>query len=103
VCSSDLDLAPIKICVLPLQKQQIDKANEVYQCLAKKYVVSLETSGNIGKRYKRQDAIGTPYCVTVDFDSLDDNSVTIRHRDTMEQERVNIDQLLTYFNDKFDL
>jgi len=96
------DIAPIKICVLPLQKQQVDKANEVYALLASKYMVDIETSGNIGKRYKRQDAMGTPYCVTIDFDTANDASVTVRDRVSMEQERIKIEDLLTYFNDKFN-
>lgn len=96
------DLAPIKMCILPLQKQQIEKANELYAMLSKNYFVDIETSGHIGKRYKRQDSIGTPYCLTVDFDTENDNCVTIRHRDTMEQERVNIDDLESYFADKFN-
>lgn len=95
-------LAPIQICVLPLQKQQAQQAQELYQELAKHFLVEYEGSGNIGKRYKRQDAIGTPYCITVDFDTADDNSVTIRNRDTMEQERINIDDLNNYFAGKFE-
>ncbi|MDH6602892.1 glycyl-tRNA synthetase [Bacilli bacterium PM5-9] len=97
------DLAPYKMCVMPLQKQQADKAFEVYQKLAKKYMVEYEASGNIGKRYKRQDLIGTPYCITIDFDTENDDSVTIRDRDTMQQVRVKISDLEGYFADKFDL
>ncbi|WP_423364711.1 glycine--tRNA ligase [Mycoplasma sp. P36-A1] len=96
------DLAPIKICIMPLQKQQKEKAMEVYEKLATKYMVEFEAAGNIGKRYKRQDSIGTPYCVTIDFDTEQDNSVTIRDRDTMEQVRVPIDNLDNYFSDKFN-
>ena len=97
------DLAPYKMCIMPLQKQQHDKAFEVYQMLAKKYMIEFEASGNIGKRYKRQDSIGTPYCVTIDFDTENDNSVTIRDRDTTEQIRVKIDDLEDYFAAKFNL
>lgn len=97
------DLAPIKMAILPLQKHQIEEAEEVYQILSKKYMVEFDSAGNIGKRYKRQDAIGTPYCLTIDFDTKDDLSVTIRHRDTMEQERVKISDLLTYFENKFNV
>ena len=97
------DLAPYKMCVLPLQKQQNDKALEIYQMLSKKYMIEIETSGNIGKRYKRQDLIGTPYCITVDFDTFTDDSVTIRDRDTTEQVRIKISELEMYFSDKFDL
>lgn len=97
------DLAPYKICVMPLQKQQNDKAMEVYAMLTKKYMVEYESSGNIGKRYKRQDSIGTPYCVTIDFDTETDDSVTIRDRDTMEQVRIRIEDLENYFADKFNV
>lgn len=97
------DLAPFKMCVMPLQKQQQDQAFEIYQTLAKKYMVEYDSSGNIGKRYKRQDSIGTPYCITVDFDTADDESVTIRDRDTMEQVRIKISELESYFADKFNL
>ncbi|MEG0685867.1 MAG: His/Gly/Thr/Pro-type tRNA ligase C-terminal domain-containing protein, partial [Erysipelotrichales bacterium] len=97
------DLAPYKMCILPLQSKQREKAQELYAKLAKHYMVEYEASGNIGKRYKRQDAIGTPYCITVDFDTMEDNSVTVRDRDTMEQVRINIDELEAYFADKFNL
>ncbi|MDL2211505.1 glycine--tRNA ligase [Erysipelotrichaceae bacterium OttesenSCG-928-M19] len=97
------DLAPYKICVMPLQKQQNEQAFTIYQALAKKYMVEFEASGNIGKRYKRQDLIGTPYCVTIDFDTENDDCVTIRDRDTTEQVRVKIAELENYFLDKFNL
>ena len=97
------DLAPYKMCVLPLQNKQKDKAQEVYKMLSKHYMIDFDSSGNIGKRYKRQDAIGTPYCITVDFDTMEDNTVTIRDRDTTEQVRVKIEDLVAYFQDKFNL
>ena len=86
-------VAPVKAAILPLTKKQSDKAMEVYQLLAKEFNVEYDVAGQIGKRYRRQDAIGTPYCITVDFDTLEDNCVTIRDRDTMEQVRVKIDEV----------
>ncbi len=94
-------IAPIKVAVLPLSKKLSEKANEVYDELRKKYMTDYDESGSIGKRYRRQDEIGTPYCITVDFDTLEDNTVTVRDRDTMEQVRVNINELDAYFGDKF--
>lgn len=96
----DPRLAPVKVAVLPLVNKLNDKATEVYNKLSKEFVCEYDTSGKIGKRYRRQDAIGTPYCVTVDFDSLEDETVTIRNRDTMEQERIAIDKLVDYINEK---
>lgn len=81
-------LAPVKIAILPLSNKLSVQANEVYKALAGKFVCDYDESGSIGKRYRRQDAIGTPFCVTVDFDTLNDQSVTIRFRDSMEQKRV---------------
>ncbi|WP_105614073.1 glycine--tRNA ligase [Vallitalea okinawensis] len=95
-------LAPIKMAVLPLSKKLSEEANDVVKMLSKYYNVEFDDRGSIGKRYRRQDEIGTPFCITFDFDSRDDASVTIRHRDSMEQERVKIDELLMYFHDKFD-
>ena len=90
-------LAPYKVCVLPLMKKtQGEKASELFQELSKHFMVTYDESGSIGKRYRRQDAIGTPYCVTVDFDTENDNCVTVRNRDTMTQERVNLDELVEY-------
>ena len=93
-------IAPYKVAVLPLTKKQSDKAEEVYATLAKHFSVEFDVAGQIGKRYRRQDAIGTPYCVTVDFDTMEDNAVTVRDRDTMEQVRLPIDQLVGYIQDK---
>lgn len=95
-------LAPMKIAVLPLSKKLSDKAQVVYDMLSKKYMVDYDEAGSIGKRYRRQDEIGTPYAVTIDFETENDNSVTIRNRDTMEQVRIKIDELYSYFEGKFD-
>jgi len=95
-------LAPVKIAVLPLSKKLSEQAQEVYEKLLKHYTVQFDDAGSIGKRYRRQDEIGTPYCITFDFDSLEDHAVTIRHRDNMVQERIKIDDLEAYFNEKFD-
>ena len=90
-------LAPYKVAVLPLQKQLNDKASELYRALCKKFPTTFDTSASIGKRYRRQDEIGTPYCITVDFDTLENDTVTVRERDTMKQERVAIADLDAYF------
>ncbi len=95
-------LAPVKIGVLPLSKKLSEQAGEVYAELCKEYNCEFDDRGNIGKRYRRQDEIGTPYCVTFDFDSMEDGAVTVRDRDTMEQERVKIADLKEYFRGKFD-
>ncbi len=94
-------IAPVKIGVLPLSKKLNEGAEKVYAQLAKKYNCEFDDRGNIGKRYRRQDEIGTPFCVTYDFDSEEDHAVTVRFRDSMEQERVAIDELDAYFADKF--
>ena len=95
-------LAPIKIAILPLSKKEplANKAKEIYDVLVKEYRIQYDETGSIGKRYRRQDEIGTPYCLTVDFNSLEDNQVTIRDRDTMEQERIKISELENYFKNK---
>ena len=89
-------LAPFKAAILPLSKKLSDKALEVYADLSKKFNLDFDETGSIGKRYRRQDEIGTPYCITVDFDTLEDGAVTIRNRDTMEQERIKISELESY-------
>ncbi len=94
-------LAPVKIGIFPLSKKLNEKAFKVYEELSKYYNCEFDERGNIGKRYRRQDEIGTPYCITYDFDSEEDNCVTIRDRDTMQQQRVPIDELRAYFLDKF--
>ena len=93
-------LAPYKVAVLPLSKKLSDKANEVYEKLSKKFMCDYDEAGSIGKRYRREDEIGTPYCVTIDFDTLEDEAVTIRDRDTMEQVRVKIDELEAWVEEK---
>lgn len=93
-------VAPFKVAILPLSKQLGDKAQEVLTILNKHFTVTYDEAGSIGKRYRRQDSIGTPFCVTVDFDTAKDQSVTIRERDTMKQIRMPIDDLIKYFNVK---
>ena len=95
-------LAPYKLAVLPLSKKLSSKAEEVYNKLSKKYMCDYDEAGSIGKRYRREDEIGTPYCVTVDFDTEADDSVTIRDRDTMEQIRVKIDELENWLDKKLE-
>ena len=95
-------LAPYKVAVLPLSKKLSEKAEEVYTKLSKKFMCEYDETGSIGKRYRREDEIGTPYCITVDFDTLEDNAVTIRDRDTMEQVRINIDELENWISEKIE-
>ena len=94
-------IAPVKIGVLPLSKKLNEGAEKIYAQLSKKYNCEFDDRGNIGKRYRRQDEIGTPFCVTYDFESEGDGAVTVRDRDSMEQERVAIEALDNYFADKF--
>ena len=93
-------VAPIKAAILPLTKKQSDKAMEVYSMLAQDFNVEFDVAGQIGKRYRRQDAIGTPFCITIDFDSETDQTVTLRDRDSMEQIRLPIDELKSYIAEK---
>ena len=93
-------LAPFKAAVLPLSKKLSGDAMKVYELLAGEFMVDFDDAGSIGKRYRREDEIGTPYCVTFDFDSLEDRCVTVRDRDTMQQERIAIDRLKDYLSDK---
>ena len=93
-------IAPYKVAVLPLQKNLADKAQEVLNKLNKYFMCTYDEAGSIGKRYRRQDEIGTPYCVTIDFDTLEDNTVTIRERDSMKQIRLDIDKLVQYVSEK---
>ena len=95
-------LAPVKIAILPLSKKLNEPAEKLMEHFASKYYCEFDDRGSIGKRYRRQDEIGTPFCITYDFDSEEDQSVTIRHRDSMEQERVKIADLDAWFADKFD-
>jgi glycyl-tRNA synthetase len=94
-------IAPVKAAILPLSKKLGDDAYKVYEMLSKKYVCEYDETGSIGKRYRRQDEIGTPFCITFDFDSLNDQSVTVRERDSMQQVRLKIDELDKYLEDKF--
>ena len=96
-------IAPYKACIMPLSKQLSDKAVEIYSNLSKKFMLEYDEAGSIGKRYRRQDAIGTPMCITIDFDTANDDSVTIRDRDTMEQVRVKISDLEKYIEEKVTL
>ena len=93
-------LAPYKVAILPLSKKLSEKANEVYERLSKKFMCDYDEAGSIGKRYRRQDEIGTPFCVTIDFDTLEDETVTIRDRDTMEQIRIKISELENWIEEK---
>jgi len=105
VLKLDKRLAPIKIAIFPLLKnkpQLVEKAREIFNDLKYKFVCEFDDNGNVGKRYRRQDEIGTPYCITVDFDSLEKEDVTVRDRDTMEQARVKITDLNNFFSDKFN-
>ena len=95
-------LAPFKACVLPLSKKLSEQAGEVFDDLAKYFSVDYDEAGSIGKRYRRQDEIGTPFCITYDFDSVEDGCVTVRDRDTMEQERIKIDDLRAYIEKKIE-
>jgi len=95
-------LAPYKVAILPLSKKLSKKAEEVYDKLSKKFMCDYDESGSIGKRYRREDEIGTPYCVTIDFDTLEDNTVTVRDRDTMEQIRIKISELENYIAEKVE-
>lgn len=101
ICPS---IAPYKIAVFPLlanKSELVSKARKVYESLKQKYVTAWDDRGNIGKRYLYQDEIGTPFCVTVDFDTLEDNAVTVRDRDTTRQERIIIEKLNEYLEKKF--
>ena len=95
-------VAPVKVAILPLQKQLNEKAEEIYASLSKKFNCDYDGSGSIGKRYRRQDEIGTPFCLTVDFDTLEDNTVTIRERDSMKQIRLPIDEVEAYIAKAID-
>jgi len=102
VLKLDPRLAPVKVAVLPLSKKPdlVETTNKVAQSLRDKWQIEVDVTQSIGRRYRRQDEIGTPYCVTVDFDSLDDNQVTVRDRDTMAQDRIAVDQLSAYLSQR---
>jgi glycyl-tRNA synthetase len=93
-------LAPVKAAVLPLSKKLAEPSEEIYRTLSKQMVCEYDDTGSIGKRYRRQDEIGTPYCITFDFDSLEDKAVTVRDRDSMKQERVPVEALAGYLAGK---
>ena len=95
-------LAPFKACVLPLSKKLNESAQKVYAMLAKDFMIDFDDAGSIGKRYRRQDEIGTPFCITYDFDSEEDGCVTVRDRDTMAQERVPISKLTEFIREKLE-
>ncbi len=95
-------LAPIKCAVLPLSKKLGEPAEELFRSLQKHFMVEYDESGSIGKRYRRQDEVGTPFCVTYDFDSLEDGCVTVRERDTMTQERIKISELADYISKRLE-
>ncbi len=99
----DPRLAPVKVAVLPLSRNAdlSPKARDLAMELRKRWNVEFDDSGAIGRRYRRQDEIGTPYCVTVDFDTLDDQAVTVRERDSMQQERVSLDAIGSYVAERF--
>ncbi|MBN2851608.1 MAG: glycine--tRNA ligase [Clostridia bacterium] len=95
-------LAPVKAAVLPLSKKLSEQADEVFQTISRKFNCEYDDAGSIGKRYRRQDEIGTPYCFTFDFDSLEDQCVTVRYRDTMKQERIAIDKLADFLEENIN-
>ena len=93
-------IAPYKAAVLPLSKKLSEKALEIYDMLSKYFMIDFDETGSIGKRYRRQDEIGTPFVITYDFDSQDDQCVTVRDRDSMKQERISINNLIEYLRNK---
>ncbi|MEG1719519.1 MAG: His/Gly/Thr/Pro-type tRNA ligase C-terminal domain-containing protein, partial [Clostridia bacterium] len=95
-------LAPMKAAILPLSKKLSENAMKIYDTLCKKFDIDFDDTGSIGKRYRRQDEIGTPFCITYDFDSETDNCVTVRDRDTMNQQRIPIEELTNFITSKID-
>ena len=93
-------IAANKVAVLPLQKNLGEKAREIYNRLKKEFPCDYDEAGSIGKRYRRQDEVGTPYCITIDFDTLENGTVTLRDRDSMEQVRMSIDEIIDYVSKK---
>ncbi len=96
-------LAPIKVAILPLSKKLAEPVRKLEQELRRHFNAFYDEGGNIGRRYRRQDEIGTPFCVTYDFESEDDRKVTVRERDSMSQERVPIEGLVPYLRDRLDV
>ena len=96
-------LAPYKLAVLPLiKKNHAEKANEIFDTLCKEFTITYDETANIGKRYRRQDAIGTPFCITVDDNTLANNTVTLRNRDTMEQITLSVDEVAPYIKKQLE-
>lgn len=95
-------LAPVKAAVLPLSKKLSDKAMELYEKISKKFPCEFDEAGSIGKRYRRQDEIGTPWCITYDFDTEETGNVTVRDRDTMEQVTLKIDEVIPYIEERLE-
>jgi glycyl-tRNA synthetase len=93
-------LAPVKAAVLPLSKKLSDKALELYDELSKEFPTDFDETGSIGKRYRREDEIGTPFCITYDFETENDGCVTVRDRDTMEQVRIPLTEVKSYINER---
>jgi glycyl-tRNA synthetase len=94
-------LAPFKVAVLPLvKKMHSDKAKEIYEALSKEFMTTYDETANIGKRYRRQDAIGTPFCITIDDETINNGTVTVRDRDTMEQTTIKVDEIIDYVNSR---
>jgi glycyl-tRNA synthetase len=95
-------LAPYKVCVLPLAKKLSAISKKIYHNLSKKFMTTFDETGSIGKRYRKQDEIGTPFCVTYDFESENDGSVTVRDRDTMQQIRINVENLAAFVEKRLE-
>ena len=96
-------LAPYKVAVLPLVKKfHKEKAEEIYKMLSKHFMCSYDETGNIGKRYRREDVIGTPYSITIDDETINNNTVTVRDRDTMKQITIKVDDIVNYINEKME-
>ncbi len=96
-------LAPYKVCVLPLiKKNHSEKAQEIYNTLSKYFMTAYDETGNIGKRYRRNDAIGTPFCITVDDETLNNDTVTLRNRDTMEQIIIKVSDIVDYVKERIE-
>ena len=95
-------LAPYKAAILPLSKKLSEKAEEVYAKLSKAFMCDYDEAGSIGKRYRREDEIGTPFCITVDFETENDGCVTVRDRDTMEQVRIKIEDVEKYIQERIN-
>ena len=100
--ASAVAVAPIKVAVLPLSKKLAEPAREIESELCRHFNAFYDEAGNIGRRYRRQDEVGTPFCVTYDFESSDDGKVTVRHRDSMDQDRVALSELVPYLREHLE-